>query len=424
MKRFVSVGTVFAVFLLPGLLNADSLIINFEASQGYVPGSINGQNGWEGQNPPGIPINPAIDQEVTNVGVPASFGAQSWRISNAYTSGTFGDMPFSPSLVNEAGETQALNGDGVFTFSSGTRQNHFEVQWAFISKDPTGPEGDSYASMAPDRGDGARMSYIRLEDHPTGISVFFDDYQDMYPYGSLTTPAAGCTSPDDFVETLVASGLDRGKVHTVKLSMDFVDGPRNDVVKVYVDGMLRHTGTSWEDYFRWCTESGGGIPGDSLHDQSRTVDSLLFRVGGGQGLLDPQNVGKGFLIDNLRLLSSSNGCRRGDGDGDSNGDKDGHRHHAHFHHDGCQGEGGDVEEDDRDSGKHFESNSVSSATYTSDADSQALTMIGTGLHDGLPVGFTMVAVDHGDLAPGVFMLVLTDGYSVTGSLVNGSIVID
>ena len=50
-------------------------------------------------------------------------------------------------------------------------------------------------------------------------------------------------------------------------------------------------------------------------------------------------------------------------------------------------------------------------------------MIGTGLHDGLPVGFTMIAVDHGNLAPGVFTLVLSDGYSVTGNLINGSIVI-
>ena len=35
----------------------------------------------------------------------------------------------------------------------------------------------------------------------------------------------------------------------------------------------------------------------------------------------------------------------------------------------------------------------------------------------------MIAVDNGDLAPGVFTLVLTDGYSITGSLTNGAIVI-
>ena len=115
-------------------------------------------------------------------------------------------------------------------------------------------------------------------------------------------------------------------------------------------------------------------------------------------------------------------CRRGDGDGDFE-DKDGHRHHGHFHHQSCETDRGDVEEDDLDTGRHFQSISVSSATFSSSAGSQALTMVGTGLHAGLPVNFTMIAVDHGNLGPGVFMLVLSDGYSVTGSLVNGSLVV-
>jgi hypothetical protein len=120
----------------------------------------------------------------------------------------------------------------------------------------------------------------------------------------------------------------------------------------------------------------------------------------------------------------ASGCRKGDGDGDFDDDKDRHKHHAHFHHDSCEDGRGDVEDDDRDSGKQFKSTSVNSATFTSDANSRALTMTGTGLHDGLPVGFTMIAVDKGDLVPGVFLLVLTDGYSTTGSLPLGAIVID
>ena len=35
----------------------------------------------------------------------------------------------------------------------------------------------------------------------------------------------------------------------------------------------------------------------------------------------------------------------------------------------------------------------------------------------------LAAVDNGNLAPGVFTLVLTDGYSITGSLTSGTIVI-
>jgi hypothetical protein len=220
---------------------------------------------------------------------------------------------------------------------------------------------------------------------------------------------------------MVASGLNRTKAHTVKLTTDFVDGPRNDVVKVYVDGTLRHTGTSWEDYFRWCMESGGGT-GTTARDQSRTVDSMIFTVRGGQGVTHPLNRGRGFLIDNLRLQSSAIVCRNGDGDGDFQDDH-ASRHHGSFHDDSCESGGGRVADDDLDSGRHFESTSVSSATFTSNQNSQNLTMIGTGLDDGVPVGFTMVGVDYGGVIPATYTLILTNGRSFTGALVTGSLLI-
>jgi hypothetical protein len=67
---------------------------------------------------------------------------------------------------------------------------------------------------------------------------------------------------------------------------------------------------------------------------------------------------------------------------------------------------------------------VSDSTFSLDDSSQTITMIGTGVHDGLPVGFTMIAVDNGPLASGVFTLILTDGYVVTGSLPVGGLVIE
>ncbi len=78
------------------IAGADSTTITFESST-YSPGSIQGQNGWGGQTPPGIPINPAYDQAVvSNTYGYTSFGGQSFRMSNAVTSGSFGDWPFSP----------------------------------------------------------------------------------------------------------------------------------------------------------------------------------------------------------------------------------------------------------------------------------------------------------------------------------------
>jgi hypothetical protein len=161
------------------------------------------------------------------------------------------------------------------------------------------------------------MSYIRLEDDVSGLRVFFDDCQDKKPYGQYGNPASaaqGCGPEDNFVETMVASHLDRTKPHSVALSIDFIDGPRNDVVQVFVDGKFVHRGTTWEDYFRWCTESGGGT-GTTAADQSRTVDSMIFTVRGADGETHASNRGKGFLIDNLLYRSSSvNQCdnRRAD----------------------------------------------------------------------------------------------------------------
>ena len=50
-----------------------------------------------------------------------------------------------------------------------------------------------------------------------------------------------------------------------------------------------HTGTSWEDYFRFCE----GNP-------TRTVDSVLFRTAGDPA---PATLGKGFLIDRFSTFS-------------------------------------------------------------------------------------------------------------------------
>lgn len=205
---------------------ADSVSVNFE-SPTYTLGTINAQNGWSSLGAAGSGCA-LYDHAVANSLGTLGFGGQSLRISNAVVSGCFSDQTFSKSLVDEAGETAAINSG----FSGGTRQKHFEAQFSIASASPSAQQNGLYLSVSPDRGDGARMSYLRFEDNAGGIDVFFDDY-----------------SAADFNEVLVST-LDRTVPHTIKFSMDFVDGPANDVVKIYVDGNLAHTGTSWEDYFR------------------------------------------------------------------------------------------------------------------------------------------------------------------------------
>ncbi len=139
-----------------------------------------------------------------------------------------------------------------------------------------------HMSVSPDRGDGSRMSYLRFEDGTSGMNVFFDDVQ-------------GTTNPANFVETQIGTGLSRSVPHTVKLTLDAVDGPSNDVVKVWIDGTLVHTGTSWENYYRYDSES-------STEQTPRIIKTILFRE---SGTAHSADAGNGFLIDNLSLTSGS-----------------------------------------------------------------------------------------------------------------------
>ena len=173
-----------------------------------------------------------------------SFGSKAFRASNAVTSSCFSDQTFTKPLVNEAGETSAIS-DGL---SSGVRSAFFETEWDFISADPSVEQVGLGITVSPDRGDGARMSWIRMEDKPTGIDVIFNDYQ----HNLVPTP--------DFVQTTVATGLNRGSAHHIKVTIVFVDGPANDILRIFVDGSGR-----W--VFKIAAFSGDTQPGSGSDAQ-------------------------------------------------------------------------------------------------------------------------------------------------------------
>jgi hypothetical protein len=134
------------------------------------------------------------------------------------------------------------------------------------------------------------MSYLRFDDSATGIDVTFYDVQQSGPCSP-----SGCAN---FVAATVATGLPRATPHTIKLTMDTLDGPGNDVVKVYIDGTLVKTGGSWEDYYRYDPEA-------SAEQSPRIVKTVLFRAGGSSV---PANLNNGFLIDNFSTTSSMLPC--------------------------------------------------------------------------------------------------------------------
>ena len=280
------------VLLFASVAGADAVgPITFESSQGYVPGDINGQPLLSNSLPNGkwMKLGPYDVKVVPVSAYPAAagygFGSQTMQISDAVTNGSFGDQTFSPGLGDEAGESGAFNAG----LSGGLRQPHFDASFLIGTAQAAGQLG-LHMSVSPDRGDGARMSYLRFEVHADGVHVFFEDAVDKGPVGTEAT----------FRESDIAT-LSRDRSHLIQFSIDFKDGAANDTVKIYIDGKLVKTGTTWEDYYRYDPEQtpqGNQVP---------TVDKLLFRESGTAHATDAT---KGFLIDRVTLASSGLNVRK------------------------------------------------------------------------------------------------------------------
>ena len=186
-----------------GAASADTLSTDFEAPS-FAPGDVNGQNGWKKTGPFDVAIQ-------TNAGAPAAFGVQSLRISNANTSGTFGDQTFSAPLANEAGESFAA-GLGE---TGGTRQTRFVSEWSFSSQSPGAEQPNLAVSASPDDGAGSRMSFVRMRDTAAGLAVDFVEYDE---------DQSGDANAKFVENTGIATGLDRATAHTIRMEIDYRDG--------------------------------------------------------------------------------------------------------------------------------------------------------------------------------------------------------
>jgi hypothetical protein len=246
-------------------------------------GTIHNQGGWNSFGAAGTGCA-LYDHKVTTLGslgltgiwdYSEAFGTQALRVSNGVTSGCFSDQTYSPSAPNEAGESGASSAG----LSGGERRTHFEASFNFASTKPLAVQPGLVISVSPDRGDGARMSYLRFEDKVDGIHVYFDDWDhDAEDFREVELPVISRMLP-----------------HRVKFVIDFVNGIANDEVKILIDGadVTPSGATTWEDYFR-----------DFESTPTKTVDSLLFRSG---GTAVPANIGNGFLVDNVSITTPATG---------------------------------------------------------------------------------------------------------------------
>jgi hypothetical protein len=262
---------------------------------GFAPGVIDKQFDWMSTGAAGLSPCGKYDHEFVANGAAAyrypEFGATSLRISNAVESGCYADQTYTSRTHNPSGETAAT--DGGFLLPGSVRNHHFDAEWAFASTVQNAEQPGLAVAASPARGDATRMSFVEMVDLPDGLGVNFYDVQG-------TGIMVGTRRTVQFVKSPVARGLDRTRSHIIRIVMDLVNGASNDVVTVYVDGVSRITGTSWENYY-WYDFGGiqfGGVP--------PIVNRLLFRTGTdtrAPGVAAPATRGHGFVIDNIRLSS-------------------------------------------------------------------------------------------------------------------------
>jgi hypothetical protein len=108
------------------------------------------------------------------------------------------------------------------------------------------------------------------------------------------------------------------------------------------------------------------------------------------------------------------------GSGHENGKRGGQAQFG-FNYDDSDQPTGNASFSDAGSGVNFQSTQVTAATFDDVAHTATLT--GTGTNNGSPVAFTIVAADSSLAPPGIFSITLSDGYTNTGNLLDGSITV-
>lgn len=262
-----------------------------------VDTSVNGQGGWTVADMwgnavlgGGWPSGTAYDQEVVDDG-----GNTVWRFSNAVTTNQLSNQPNATHAPLIAGETSAklyndygpdhtspnnpplANGDAA--------SKYFHVGWDF--KSATGAAQPGLAINVSPAGSQStlRLSYLQMLDTGSGFDLVFTDTT-----GTTFSPAA-----------TIASGLNYTDWHSVDMYVEFVDGlgpgasgseAGNDIVKVFLNGSLIHTGTTWESFFYNVADSGP-------LNVARAVNTAVFYARGNMAAAVPSTDGYGFFFDNV-----------------------------------------------------------------------------------------------------------------------------
>jgi hypothetical protein len=162
--------------------------------------------------------------------------------------------------------------------------------------------------------------------------------------------------------------------------------------------------------------------GLTYHDNGNTDETLFFNCATPTTCATPQGpLNESFKSNRGLVLQPGDDCHEGDGGGDFEGDNG--KGKVQFDGDGCiDGDQNSVDSENRGDGHDFHSTSIDSVAF--DGLTNTVTITGTGTSAGTVLAFVMVASESTALTPGWVSLSFSDGYVNTGSLVNGSIVLN
>ncbi len=260
-----------SIVLSPNVENLTLLDGDFrtETFENFNLGPIaDGENGWKYAG--------ASDQEIVDVG-----GDKMLRMSSDPTTGAFGG-PYSPALGDAAGEPQT-----TADFSAQV------VRFTFRAVDP---DGDN-SRLEVDFGNAAgtdRNNFMAIESvDGSGLRIAVADPLldgDWDTGNGTVNDFSAFTGNRELI-----SGVDASQSHEIELRLTYVDGPNNDVIQVYLDGVLIGTTTTFENY----RDALGGEHANNA--EANQTDRVFFRnsAGGAAPQDGPGGQNQGFYFDDI-----------------------------------------------------------------------------------------------------------------------------
>ena len=254
------------------------LATNTEDFEDFVAGPItDGENGWT--------VAGNKDQEV--IVDPDDIFNHVFRMSSDPSSEDFGG-PYGPNLAVTAGESTTTAGaDGM--------QLTFTVK-AVQPGDNSRLEVDFGNEEHSDR-----VNFMVIENTSSGIRIATSEPQTNGNWTSDKTP-------NDFTaftgNRTIVDGLENNVEHEITLILKYVDGSNNDVIDIYVDGVLEGKSTTFENYHQYHLDGAHDAAQHSAAQETHQASTIFFRGGSGGADTDgPGGKNQGFLFDDITYSS-------------------------------------------------------------------------------------------------------------------------